>query len=101
VAVIRDEVRMSRPKDVSNMTAWNRLHSSSTHPHPERQLQVFPTPPDHASVVGADVKEELPVDPEQPSCHGWRWSRITRLSVWRGVIVSLPSEMSGPEMKPI
>ena len=99
MAIIRNEVRMRRPKDVTNVTARDRLHLASAHPDPERELQVLPSPSNHASIVGADVKKELAIDPEQASCHGWRRRWVARLSVRWSVVVSLPSEVAGPGTK--
>ena len=87
---------MRRSEDVPDMTARDRLHSAPAHPNPERKLQVFSAPADHARVVRADVEEELSVDAKETSGHGGRWRGVTGLAIGRRVLVGLPGEVARP-----
>jgi len=96
VTVVRNKVGVGRPEDVADVAARNRFHPAAAHPNPERKLQIFAAPPDHACVVGSNIKEEFPVDAKKSSGHRWGRSRIAGLAVGRRIVVRLPREVSRP-----
>lgn len=95
MAVIRDDIWMGGPEDMTDMRTRHGFHAASAHPHPERQLQVLTAPTYHTRVIASNLPKVASIDRKQASGHGWSRSRITGLCPSLTFIL-FPGEVTRP-----